>query len=74
MRRPEDGRREPALHVMEAGGIGTGERVCNSARPVKPYVHRPWRMGRSKPPIAANDGSAWSGLRSPEPVHEGLVG
>ena len=40
--------------------------VWSSARPVKPYVHSPWRIGRSKPPIAANDGSEWSGLRSPD--------
>src|SRR5262245_32627030 len=40
--------------------------ACNRARPVNPYEQRPWRIGRSKPPIAANFGSECSGLRSPD--------
>src|SRR5215469_6287919 len=39
---------------------------CSSTLPVMPYVHRPCRIGRLKPPLAANDGSECSGLRSPD--------
>ena len=38
----------------------------SNARPVKPYVQRPWRIGRSKPANFAISGSECSGLRSPE--------
>ena len=40
--------------------------VCSNARPVKPYVHKPWRIGRSKPANFAISGSECNGLRSPE--------
>src|SRR5205823_2184336 len=40
--------------------------ALSSARPVWPYVQRPWRIGRSNPAAAANDGSECSGFRSPD--------
>src|SRR5262249_52413696 len=40
--------------------------VWSSARPVKPYVQRPCRIGVSKPAACAKAGSECNGLRSPD--------
>ena len=56
--------KRPSMWWKRAGSLP--QNVCSNARPVNPYVHSPCRIGRSNPPIAANAGSLWSGLRSPD--------
>ena len=53
----------PSIEVNLAGSLP--HTACSSARPVYPYVHMPCRIGRSKPPLAANLGSECSGFLSP---------
>src|SRR5262245_27458332 len=50
--------------LKRAGSLS--HQASSTARPAKPKVQRPCRIGRSKPAILAKSGSAWSGFMSPE--------
>ena len=56
---------EAVTQAQKCGKIAVVGLVTPNA--MKPYVQRPWRIGPCvKPTFAANAGSAWSGLMSPE--------
>ncbi len=56
----------PSIERNRTGS--SAQSVWSSARPAKPIVPRPIRIGPSKPATFANHGSEWIRLWSPEAI------